>query len=148
MNVLEDPSGIPIRWNAPYGLVIDRNDDIFVPGYYGPCQKFTNNGEFLAAFAHADPPDGPIGFQSATGDRWGNIYLAARREGISPGDFTEEEGKKVSILKYNNNGDFILRIDLPEGEIGDTEMVVDKQDRLYVVFVRPDRVGVEIYMQK
>ena len=66
--------------NAPYGLVTDRNGDVFVSGYYGPCQKFTRKGEFLFAFAHPDPPLGPVYYPSATGDRWGNVYLAVRDE--------------------------------------------------------------------
>ncbi|MFH1739927.1 MAG: hypothetical protein ABIH23_13030 [bacterium] len=137
----------PGNFNAPYGLVIDRNGDVFVPGYYGPCQKFTRDGVFLFAFAHADPPDGPVGFQNSAGDRWGNIYLAVRSEGISPGDFDEDKGKQVAILKYNNNGDFITRFDLPPGELGDTDMVVDKGGDLYIVFDRKDQKGIEIYIE-
>ena len=137
----------PAEFNAPYGLVIDRSGDIFIPGYYGPCQKFTRDGWLLFAFAHADPPDGPVGFQNAAGDRWGNVYLASRNEGESPGDFDEDTGKKIAILKYNSNGDFITRLDQPPGELGDTGMVVDEDGNLHVLFVRNDRVGVEVYAQ-
>ena len=137
----------PSTFNAPYGLVLDRNGDVFVPGYYGPCQKFTRDGLFLFAFACADPPDGPVGFQNAAGDRWGNIYLASRSEGESPGDFDKNTGKQIVILKYNGNGDFITRFDLPPGELGDTGMVVDGDGNLHVVFVRTGRVGIEVYAQ-
>lgn len=138
----------PAKFNAPYGLVIDRSGDVFIPGYYGPCQKFTRDGLLLFAFAHADPPDGPVGFQNATGDRWGNVYLASRSEGESPGDFDEDTGKQIAILKYNGNGDFITRFDLPPGELGDTGMVVDGDGNLHVLFVRNDRVGIEVYTQE
>ncbi|HOJ32707.1 MAG TPA: NHL repeat-containing protein [Candidatus Hydrogenedentes bacterium] len=134
--------------NAPYGVFVDRNGDVFVAGYYGPCQKFSQNGVFLSAFASPDPPEGPVGFQSISGDRWGNVYLAARLDGESPGDFDPEHGKKVFIYKYNNNGDFITRFPLPQGELGETRMAVDEQDQLYVVFQRKNEAGVEIYSQR
>jgi len=83
---------LPGDLNAPHGLYIDPNDEIFVIGYYGPTQKFTADGHFLLAFAHADPPDHPISFQSVCGDRWGNVYVPMREEGLA---------------KFNNTGDFI-----------------------------------------
>lgn len=133
--------------NAPYGLAIDPNGDVFIAGYYGPCQKFSKEGDFLLAFAHPDPPDGPVGFQSATGDRWGNVYLATRSEGESPEDFDPKRGKTITVMKFNNAGDYITEFRLPSGELGETRMAVDEEDRLYIVFNRKDRVGVEVYRE-
>jgi len=79
------------EFNAPHGLIVDPSDDVFVSNYYGPTQKFDPNGNLLFAFAYADPPDGPVGFHSIAGDRWGNVYMTARNK----------------IVKYNNNGDYI-----------------------------------------
>ena len=132
------------QFNAPYGLAIDPNGDVFVPNFYGPCQKFSRSGVFLHAFAEADPPEGPTCFCNATGDQWGNVYLATRREGVSPGDIPEE-GRKVTIMKFNNNGDFITSFDLPEDEQGEADMVVDESGRIHVVFKRTERMGVEVY---
>jgi hypothetical protein len=83
---------LPGDLNAPHGLYIDPNDEVFVIGYYGPTQKFTAGGHFLQAFAYADPPDHPISFQSLCGDRWGNVYIPMREEGLA---------------KFSNTGDFI-----------------------------------------
>ncbi|MHC4621221.1 MAG: NHL repeat-containing protein, partial [Planctomycetota bacterium] len=56
------------EFNAPHGLVVDPSGDVFVSGYYGPTQKFDPNGKFLFAFAHGDPPDGPVYFHTMVGD--------------------------------------------------------------------------------
>ncbi|MHC4617859.1 MAG: NHL repeat-containing protein, partial [Planctomycetota bacterium] len=68
------------EFNAPHGLVVDPSGDVFVSGYYGPTQKFDPNGKFLFAFAHGDPPDGPVYFHTMVGDKWGNIYLMVRNK--------------------------------------------------------------------
>lgn len=83
---------LPGDLNAPHCIYIDPNDEIFVLGYYGPTQKFTAEGHYLMAFAYADPPDHPISFQSLCGDRWGNVYVPMREEGLA---------------KFTNTGDFI-----------------------------------------
>ncbi|HUZ46149.1 MAG TPA: NHL repeat-containing protein [Terriglobia bacterium] len=83
---------LPGQLNAPHCLYIDPNDEPFVIGYYGPTQKFTSDGHYLLSFAHANPPDHPISFQSLFGDRWGNVYVPMRDEGLQ---------------KYNNVGEFV-----------------------------------------
>jgi hypothetical protein len=83
---------LPGDLNAPHGIYIDPNDEIFVTGYYGPTQKFTADGHFLAAFAYADPPDHALSFQCISGDRWGDVYIPLGREGLG---------------KFSNTGDFL-----------------------------------------
>jgi len=83
---------LPGDLNAPHAIYIDPNDEIFVTGYYGPTQKFTADGHFLAAFAYADPPDHATSFQSICGDRWGDVYVPLGRDGLA---------------KYSNTGDFL-----------------------------------------
>ena len=131
------------QFNAPHGLVVDGSGDFFVPGRYGPCQKFSRNGDFLFAFAHPDPPDGPTRFLNAAGDQWGNVYLAvspAKRPGQVP-----EDPKPVAILKFNNNGDLITTISIADNECSPCGMTVGPDGTLYMVFNRDDEVGVEMY---
>ena len=66
------------EFNAPHGLVTDANGDVFISDYYGTCRKFTGDGEYLFKFAEGDPPDGAVYIHSASGDRWGNVYLMVR----------------------------------------------------------------------
>ncbi len=83
---------LPGTLNAPHCIYIDPNDEAFIVGYYGPTQKFTAGGHYLRSFAPAEPPDQPISFQSIFGDRWGNVYVPKRDEGLQ---------------KYNNFGEFV-----------------------------------------
>ena len=57
----------PGEMNAPHGIFVDRNGDVFVNSYYGPTQKFTPEGAVLYSFAHGDPPDGPVYFTNNKG---------------------------------------------------------------------------------
>ena len=132
-------------FNEPYGVIIDRNSDVFVPGYYGPCQKFTSKGELLFAFAQPDPPDGPVAFTSAATDRWGNVYLAVRNTAGLVNNSVDPEPKPARILKYNNSGDLIATIPLWNDECGENACVVDKEDRLYVLFKRSHKTGVATF---
>ncbi|MHC4148862.1 MAG: NHL repeat-containing protein [Planctomycetota bacterium] len=110
------------EFNAPHGLMVDPSDDVFVSNYFGPTQKFDPNGNLLFAFAYADPPDGPIGFHSISGDRWGNVYVTVRR----------------GIVKYNNNGDYITawRTDMDPSWIA-----VADDDTIYCLF----KSGVQVF---
>jgi DNA-binding beta-propeller fold protein YncE len=128
------------QFNAPHGLVVDPSDDVFISNFYGPTQKFDAEGNFLFEFAHGDPFDGPVHFHSAAGDRWGNVYLIVRREG-----YEADEAKKVKIVKYNNNGDFITGWRFAEpGDRGNCA-AVDKDGNVYCVFKHERRVGVQIF---
>jgi streptogramin lyase len=110
------------EFNAPHGLMVDPSDDVFVSNYFGPTQKFDPNGNLLFAFAYADPPDGPVGFHSISGDRWGNVYVTVRR----------------GIVKYNNNGDYITawRTDMDPSWIA-----VADDDTIYCLF----KSGVQVF---
>jgi streptogramin lyase len=135
----------PGELNEPYGVVIDKNGDVFVPNYYGPCQKFTNKGEFLFAFAQPDPPKGPVAITSATGDQWGNVFLATRDTAGLVQNSVDPEPKPVRMLKFNNNGDLIASFPLWDDERGENTAAVDDHDRLYVLFKRADKTGVAIF---
>jgi sugar lactone lactonase YvrE len=133
------------EFNEPYGIVTDANGDVFVSSYYGPCQKFTGKGHLLFGFAHADPPHGPVAFTSATGDRWGNVFLATRDSGGLVDNYVDPDPKSVTMLKYNNNGDLVATIPLWKDECGENASTVDAHDRLYVLFKRGKKVGVAIF---
>jgi sugar lactone lactonase YvrE len=131
--------------NEPYGIVTDANGDVFVSGYYGPCQKFTGRGDLLLTFAHPDPPHGPVAFTSATGDRWGNVFLATRDTAGLVENYVDPDPKPVTMLKYNNNGDLVATIPLWKDECGENAAAVDSHDRLYVLYKRGKKVGVAIF---
>jgi uroporphyrinogen decarboxylase len=131
--------------NEPCGVVVDKNGDVFVPNYYGPCQKFTGKGELLFAFAHPDPPQGPVAITSATGDQWGNVFLALRDTAGLVQNSVDPEPKPVRMLKFNNNGDLVASFPLWDDERGENSAAVDDHDRLYVLFKRADKTGVAIF---
>jgi hypothetical protein len=135
----------PGDFNAPHGLYMDPNDDVFVNGYYGPTQKFTPGGDFLFAFAHGDPPDGPVYFHSIAGDRWGNVYVTVRTLAGYQGALESQAGKKLSLMKYNNNGDFISSLSLSVKEHIESWVAVDAQGHIHALYTSRDQAGVEIY---
>jgi hypothetical protein len=134
----------PGEFNAPHGLALDANNDIFVPGFYGPVQKFGPEGNFIFAFGHANPPNGPVTFHALNSDRWGNIYLT----GGGGGDYTGPESKKLSISKYNNNGDLITTWSLSQPDYSPSWGAVDDNGKVYVLFKGKDRFGVEVYIEE
>ena len=123
-------------FNAPHGLTVDPTDDVFVSNYFGPIQKFDPNGNLLFAFAYADPPDGPIGYHGIAGDRWGNVYVTAP---------ATHQGKKVHILKYNNNGDYITAWSLAEPDQHAMWFAVDNDGTVYCLFIGEKRTGVQVF---
>jgi hypothetical protein len=82
----------PGELNAPHGIYIDPNNEIFIIGFYGPTQKFSADGRYLFTFASADPPEHAVSFQFVCGDRWGDVYVPLRREGLA---------------KFSNTGEFL-----------------------------------------
>lgn len=134
----------PGDFNAPHGLVVDPNGDLFVVGYYGPCQKIDAEGKFIFAFAHGDPPDGPVYFHSLAGDRWGNVYLTVRGKQGYDDALQDDEGNRVSIMKYNNNGDFIANLNLSLKAHRESWAVVDDEGLVYALFRGETQMGVEI----
>ena len=138
----------PGEFNAPHGLFMDANDDVVVNGYYGPTQKFTFDGRFLLAFAYGDPPDGSVYFHSLTGDKWGNVFVTVRTKAGYGGALESNVGKKVSMGKYNNNGDFITTLRLSAMEHSESWSVVDDDGTVYALFNGRTESGVEIFAEE
>lgn len=137
----------PGQFNAPHGIAVDRNSDVFVTGYYGPTQKFDANGNFICAFAHGDPPEGPVYFHNMTGDRWGNIYCMVRAKTGYQGALSKAGGKDVSIAKYNNNGDYITSWAFSTPEHEETTCTVDEDGTVYALFTSAKELGVETFRE-
>jgi len=139
---------IPGDFNSPHGLYIDRNNDVFVSGYYGPTQKFNSEGDFLFSFCPGDPPDGPVYFHSLTGDRWGNVYVTVRtREGYD-GALQLGVDHALSLMKFNNNGDFITALSFTAEEHRETSAVVGEDGLVYALFKGQKEMGVEIFQEE
>lgn len=133
--------------NAPHGLVVDPSGDVFVSGYYGPTQKFDTNGKFLFAFAHGDPPDGPVYFHTIVGDKWGNVYLMVRNKEGGQGELQKDStGRMLSIMKYNNNGDYITGWSLSEPDHRESWSVVADDGTVYSLFKGEKHMGVQTFV--
>lgn len=139
---------VPGTFNAPHGLFIDRNNDVFIAGYYGPTQKFNSDGDFVLSFCHGDPPDGSVYFHSLTGDRWGNIFVTVRTKEGYDGAFQLGVGKALSLIKFNNNGDFVTAISFTAEEHRETSAVVGEDGRVYALFKGQNEMGVEIFQEE
>jgi sugar lactone lactonase YvrE len=135
------------EFNAPHGLVVDPSGDVFVSGYYGPAQKFDPNGKFLFAFAHGDPPDGPVYFHTIVGDKWGNVYLMVRNKEGGQGELQKKAtDKTLSIMKYNNNGDYITGWSLSEPDHRESWSVVADDGTVYSLFKGETHMGVQTFV--
>ena len=136
----------PGEFNAPHGIFVDKNSDVFVSGYYGPTQKFNAEGDYLSSFCFPDPPNGPVYFHNMTGDRWGNVYVSVRNKGGYQGAL-QKDGKKTSLVKYNNNGTYVTGWGLT-GLHSESSAVVDAQGRVYCLFKGEKEVGVEVFLEE
>lgn len=136
----------PGEFNAPHGIFVDQNSDVFVNGYYGPTQKFNSEGDYLYSFCFPDPPNGPVYFHNLTGDRWGNVYISVRSKGGYQGAL-QRDGKRISMVKYNNNGSYVTGWGLT-GVHSESSAVVDAQGRVYCLFKGEKEVGVEIFAEE
>ena len=137
----------PGEFNSPHGLYVDKNSDVFVTGYYGPTQKFNSEGDFQFAFGHGDPPDGPVYFHNMTGNRWGDVYVTVRSKGGYQGA-VQKDGKHISFVKYNNNGDYVTAWGMSDPEHGETSAVVDALGRVYALFKGEKEMGVEVFQEE
>lgn len=135
-------------FNAPHGIAIDANDDVFVVGYYGPCQKFDRDGRLLAVFAEPSPPDRATYFHSVVADQWGDVYLTVRGASGYGGKVEDNEGNLVSVMKYNNNGDFVSSLRLNVKGHAENWAAVDMNGRVYAIYAGSERRGVEIFDPK
>lgn len=128
----------PGEFHAPHGIGVDPNGDVFVSNYYGPSQKFTDDGKFLFEFGAARL-DGPTHFHSMTLDRWGDVYLAAR-----------DKDNRNSIVKYNNNGTFVVSWPplRPASEWGVKAVAIDPNGTVYAAIECADHVGIEVYAEE
>lgn len=132
---------LPGQLNPPHGIFLDRNNDVFVCSYYGAAQKFTAHGHFLKAFAYPDPPDGVITYHTLNGDRWGDIYLSLRTKKDDPQHY-------ISIVKYNNNGDFITALQLSAPDRHSKWVAVAKDGTVYSACQGKNKVGVEVLREQ
>ncbi len=127
----------PGEFNAAHGLFLDPSGDVFISGYYGPVQKFTAEGKFLRAFGYGEPPDGPVHFHAMGGDRWGNVYVTVRNRGHRPNE--------VSIIKYNNNGDFVTSWRLSNADHEVNWVTTDERGLVYAAYGGKSQVGIEVF---
>lgn len=135
--------------NAPHGMFVDGNGDVFVNSYYGPTVKFTPKGLILAKFAYGDPPNGSVYFHNITGDRWGNIYVMARPKGGSQqARISGTNEHPISVIKFNNNGDFITEWSYSDPKHRETTAAVDENGVFYAMYVTSKDVVVEIFEEK
>jgi sugar lactone lactonase YvrE len=135
------------KFNAPHGLVVDPSGDIFVSGYYGPTQKFDAKGNFLTVFAHGDPPDAPVYFHTAVGDKWGNVYLMVRNKEGGQGELQKSTtGKHISIMKFNNNGDYVTGWSFAEADHKESWSVVADDGTVYCLFKGETQMGVQTFV--
>lgn len=140
----------PGELNVPYGITTDSNNDVFVASYFGPCQKFTSDGNLLIDFLYPNPPDGPIYFYDIASDIYGNVYVIVKGSQKSDGNYNvvkDEYGNPVHIMKFNNNGDFVANIQLSEIERNALRLAVEDYGKIYVLFNDQDKVGVEVLGQ-
>jgi DNA-binding beta-propeller fold protein YncE len=132
------------EFNAPHGLVMDKNGDAFISGYYGTCQKFTMHGEYLFQFAQGNPPDGAVYIHSASGDKYGNVYLMVRgMKGY--GGAVQATDHIPSIMKFNNNGDHVASITLEVSGHKENWAAVDDEGNIYAIYKSSDGLGVQVY---
>lgn len=136
------------EFNAPHGLAMDGNDDVFIVGYYGPCQKFTAEGDFLFDFALGNPPDSAVYFHSISTDRWGNVYLMVRGMRGFGGVIEDNKFHNVSVMKYNNNGDYVSSLTLAVDAHKENWAVVGPDGKVYAIFESNERLGFEIFVPR
>jgi NHL repeat len=132
-------------FNAPHGIAMDANNDVFVVGYYGPCQKFTPDGKLLRVFAEPDPPDGAVFFHSICSDRWGNVYMTVRGAAGYGGAVEDNEGNRVSVMKYNNNGDYVSSLTLSVKAHAENWAIVGRDGLVHSIYMGNERMGVQTF---
>jgi hypothetical protein len=136
------------RFNAPSDIGIDASGDLFVPSWYGPCEKLSaESGERISTFAHPAPPEGLMFIDDMCLDQWGNVFLAVR-SGADPVESSPDGGGVASVLKFTNNGDFLTEINVSVESPTRAAVGVDGNDLLYIAYCVGEEAGVEIFAQK
>jgi sugar lactone lactonase YvrE len=127
------------EFQDPHGLAADANGDIFVSNYWGSIQKFTGDGKYLFEFAVPEK-DQFTHAHAINGDRWGNVYMAAR-----------DKDNRNAIVKYNNNGTLITYWPsplVPVQKWGVKNALVDHDGTIYVGVESQEVVGIEVYAEQ
>ena len=137
----------PAEMNASHGVFVDQNGDAFVNSYYGPTHKFSPEGDVIAEFAHGDPPNGSVYFHNITGDRWGNVYIMARPKDGAQKSLSANE-HSISVIKYNNNGDFITQWSYSDPKHRETTAAVDNNGVFHAMYVTSKEMIIEIFNEE
>jgi sugar lactone lactonase YvrE len=139
----------PGEMNACHGIFVDQNGDVFVNSYYGPTHKFTPEGAILAEFCQGNPPEGSVYFHNLTGDRWGNIYVMARPEGGNEAAIVEGGTENpISVIKFNNNGDFVTEWSYSDPQHRETTAAIDNKDVFYGMYITKTEMVIEIFTEE
>ena len=132
------------KLDSPHGIGIDPNHDVFISDYFGTVHKFTIDGEHLFSFVNRNHTKGSAFIHSMCCDHWGNVYLMVRGIKGFEGTFEESEDRTYYIVKYNNHGDFICSIQLPEKDHQNVHAAVDSQGKIFVIFQGLEEMGVKV----
>ena len=132
------------KLESPHGIGTDPNYDVFISDYLGMVHKFSLLGEHLFSFKNKNHKDGSAFIHSMCCDHWGNVYLMVRGIKGFEGTFEENDDRTYYIVKYNNHGDFICRIQLPEKDHQNIHAAVDLQGKIFVVFQGLKEMGVKV----
>ena len=140
-NVFEEKPGGKLLGPCHGGVVLDKAGNIYVTtDTERGIVVFSPEGKFLRAFNYGEPPDGPVHFHAIGGDRWGNVYVTVRNKGNRPNE--------VSLIKYNNNGDFVTSWRLSRAEREVNWVTTDREGLVYAAFGSNSYAGVEAYREQ
>jgi hypothetical protein len=129
---------------TPHGIGVDPNFDIFISDYFGTVQKFSLDGEYILSFVNNNHSKGSAFIHTMCCDLWGNVYLMVRGIKGFEGTFEESKDRTYYIVKYNNHGDFICSIQLPEKDHQNIHAAVDSQGKIFVIFQGLKEMGVKV----
>ncbi|MEZ5106673.1 MAG: NHL repeat-containing protein [Draconibacterium sp.] len=150
IRTLGNKGAFPGELNVPYGIATDSNNDVFVASYFGPCQKFSDEGNLIIDFLYPNPPEGQIYFYDIASDIYDNVYVIVKGSQKFDGEYNvakDEDGNPVHIMKFNNNGDFVANIQLSEVDRNALRLAVDDYGKIYVLYNDKDKIGVEVLAQ-
>ena len=132
------------KLESPHGIGTDPNHDVFISDYLGMVHKFTLDGQHLFSFVNKNHKTGSAFIHSMCCDHWGNVYLMVRGIKGFEGTFEQSEDRTYYIVKYNNHGDFICSVQLPEKDHQNVHAAVDSQGEIFVIFQGSEEMGVKV----